>query len=108
MFGIASDLINGENNDEILKQGAYKFYTKGDRTLYRAVGPVKNLHTALTYYGATNNLRWYTNKFGVIYRAFGYDFKKKDKEGSYSSGSGRSGRSGSSSSSGSRKRGGRG
>jgi len=25
-------------------------------------------------------LRWYTNKFGVIYRAFGYDFKKKDKD----------------------------
>lgn len=80
IFGIASDLINGEDNDEVLKQGAYKFYTKGDRTLYRAVGPVKNLHTALTYYGATNNLRWYTNKFGVVYRAFGYDFKKKDKE----------------------------
>lgn len=80
IFGIASDLINGEDNNEVLKQGAYKFYTKGDRTLYRAIGPAKNLHTALTYYGATNNLRWYTNKFGVIYRAFGYDFKKKDKD----------------------------
>ena len=80
IVGIASDLINGEDNNEVLKQGAYKFYTKGDRTLYRAIGPAKNLHTALTYYGATNNLRWYTNKFGVIYRAFGYDFKKKDKD----------------------------
>lgn len=75
IVGVATDLINGEDNSQVLKQGAYKFYTKGDRVLYRAVGPAKNLHTALTYYGATNNLRWYTNKFGTIYRAFGYDFK---------------------------------
>lgn len=81
IVGVASDVISGEDTDEVLKQGAYKFYTKGERTLYRAVGPVKNLHTALTYYGATNNLRWYTNKFGTVYRAFGYDFKTKDKEG---------------------------
>ena len=85
IFGIASDAISGDaDSDEVLKQGAYKFYTKGDRTLYRAIGPAKNLHTALTYYGATNNLRWYTNKFGKLYRAFGYDFKAKDEEsGSY-------------------------
>lgn len=108
VFGIASDLINGEDNNEVLKQGAYKFYTKGERTLYRAIGPEKNLHTALTYYGATNNLRWYTNKFGVVYRAFGYDFKKKDKEAESYKRSGRSGRSGSSSSSSSSKRKGRG
>lgn len=80
VIGLGSDIINGENTDEVLKQGAYKFYTKQERSLYRAVGPVKNLHTALTYYGATNNLRWYTNKFGTFYRAFGYDFKAKDKE----------------------------
>lgn len=80
IVGVATDLINGEDNSQVLKQGAYKFYTKGDRVLYRAVGPAKNLHTALTYYGATNNLRWYTNKFGTIYRAFGYDFKQKDKD----------------------------
>lgn len=80
VIGLASDVINGENTDEVLKQGAYKFYTKGERSLYRAVGPAKNLHTALTYYGATNNLRWYTNKFGKLYRAFGYDFKAKDKD----------------------------
>ena len=79
IFGAGFDYVNGENNDEMLKQGAYKFYTKGDRILYRAVGPAKNLHTALTYYGATNNLRWYTNKFGKVYRWFGYDFKAKDK-----------------------------
>lgn len=78
VIGLASDVINGENTDEILKQGAYKFYTKGERSLYRAVGPIKNLHTVLTYYGATNNLRWYTNKFGTLYRAAGYDFKAKD------------------------------
>ena len=82
VFGIASDVINGENTDEVLKQGAYKFYTKGERSLYRAVGPAKNMHTFLTYYGATNNLRWYTNKFGTFYRAVGYDFKAKDKESS--------------------------
>jgi hypothetical protein len=80
IIGLTSDIINGENTDEVLKQGAYKFYTKGERSLYRAVGPAKNLHTFLTYYGATNNLRWYTNKFGKVYRAFGYDFKTKDKE----------------------------
>ena len=80
IIGLTSDIINGENTDEVLKQGAYKFYTKGERSLYRAIGPAKNLHTFLTYYGATNNLRWYTNKFGKVYRAFGYDFKTKDKE----------------------------
>ena len=81
VFGIVSDAISGDaDSDEVLKQGAYKFYTKGDRTFYRAIGPAKNLHTALTYYGATNNLRWYTNKFGKLYRAFGYDFKTKDKQ----------------------------
>ena len=35
------------------------------------------MHTWMTYYGATSNLRWYTNRFGDLYRAFGYDFKKK-------------------------------
>jgi hypothetical protein len=64
----------------VLKQGGYKFYTKGEKALYKAVGPVNNLHTFLTYYGATGNLRWYTNKFGKVYRALGYDFKTKDKE----------------------------
>jgi uncharacterized membrane protein YgcG len=82
VIGLGMVIINGENTDEVLKQGAYKFYTKGERSLYRAVGPAKNLHTFLTYYGATNNLRWYTNKFGTFYRAFGYDFKAKDKESS--------------------------
>lgn len=79
-IGLGLDIINGENTDEVLKQGAYKFYTKGERSLYRAIGPAKNMHTFLTYYGATNNLRWYTNKFGTFYRAVGYDFKAKDKQ----------------------------
>ena len=68
----------------VLKQGGYKFYTKGEKALYKAVGPVNNMHTFLTYYGSTGNLRWYTNKFGKVYRAFGYDFKAKDKEASKS------------------------
>jgi uncharacterized membrane protein YgcG len=73
-------ILNDDDDSEgILKQGGYKFYTKGEKALYKAVGPVNNLHTFLTYYGATGNLRWYTNKFGKVYRAFGYDFKAKDK-----------------------------
>ena len=77
---LSSALIGDEDEmSGILKQGGYKFYTKGEKALYKAVGPVNNLHTFLTYYGATGNLRWYTNKFGKLYRAFGYDFKTKDK-----------------------------
>lgn len=87
MIGLARDAVfNDEDKDTVLNQGAYKYYTKGERTLYRGIGPVKNLHTALTYEGATGNLRWYTNKFGKFYRAFGYDFKAQDKGESISGG----------------------
>ena len=73
-------ILNDDDDSEgILKQGGYKFYTKGEKALYKALGPFNNMHTFLTYYGATGNLRWYTNKFGKVYRAFGYDFKAKDK-----------------------------
>jgi hypothetical protein len=75
------DIATGDEDiNTELKQGAYKYYTKGERTMYRAVGPIKNMHTFLTYEGATNNLRWYTNKFGKFYRFAGYDFKKKDSD----------------------------
>lgn len=77
---LSSAVIGDEDEyDSILKQGGYKFYTKGEKALYKGVGPINNLHTFLTYYGATGNLRWYTNRFGKLYRAFGYDFKAKDK-----------------------------
>lgn len=77
---LSSTVIGDEDDlDGILKQGGYKFYTKGEKLTYKAVGPVNNMHTFLTYYGSTGNLRWYTNKFGRVYRAFEYDFKTKDK-----------------------------
>ena len=81
LLGASLDLLAGnEELDAIQKQGAYKFYTKGEKILYKGIGPFKNIHTFLTYEGATNNLRWYTNKFGKFYRMAGYDFKAKDKE----------------------------
>lgn len=87
LFSYIPDLFSTESEmDEVLKQGSYKFYTKGDRVLYRSLGPVKNMHTWMTYYGATSNLRYYTNKFGKLYRAAGYDFKKKDKKKEQKSG----------------------
>lgn len=70
---------SGHSIDEINKQGGYKFYTRGDRALYKFIGPLDNLHTAFTYYGITENMKFYTNTYGGIYRAFGYDFKKDDK-----------------------------
>lgn len=82
---LSSAIIGDEDEmSGVLKQGGYKFYTKGEKALYKAIGPVNNMHTFLTYYGSTGNLRWYTNKFGKVYRAFGYDFKAKDKEASKS------------------------
>lgn len=81
LLGLGIDFINGDEDiDKINKQGAYKFYTQGERNFYRGIGFLKNIHTFLTYEGATNNLRWYTNKFGKFYRMAGYDFKAKDKE----------------------------
>ena len=68
---------SGHSIDEINKQGSYKFYTRGARALYKFVGPLDNLHTAFTYYGITENMKFYTNTYGGIYRAFGYDFKKE-------------------------------
>lgn len=79
LIGLGFDLLNGDEDlQTINKQGAYKFYTKEEKLMYKGVGPIKNIHTFLTYEGATNNLRWYTNKFGKLYRMAGYDFKKKD------------------------------
>lgn len=77
---LSADIINEEDVNGIVDQGGYKFYTKGEKAIYKVVGPINNLHTFLTYYGATGNLRWYTNQFGTFYRAVGYDFKAKDKE----------------------------
>lgn len=73
---------SGHSIDEINKQGSYKFYTRGSRALYKFIGPLDNLHTAFTYYGITENMKFYTNTYGGIYRAFGYDFKKGQQNSS--------------------------
>jgi hypothetical protein len=72
--------MSGHSIDEVNKSGGYKFYTRGSRALYKFFGPLDNLHTAFTYYGITENMRFYTNTYGGIYRAFGYDFKKAKEE----------------------------
>lgn len=71
---------SGHSLDEVNKRGSYKFYTRGERAAYKFFGPLDNLHTAFTYYGTTENLGFYTNTYGGIYRWFGYDFKKPKKE----------------------------
>lgn len=66
--------------DEVVKQGGYKYYTRGERYFYKFVGPLDNLHTTFTYYGITENMKFYTNTYGDIYRFFGYDFKHPEQK----------------------------
>ena len=73
--------VSGHSTDEVVKQGGYKYYTRGERNLYKAIGPLDNLQTAFTYYGIKTNQQFYTNTYGGIYRFVGYDFKhEKDKK----------------------------
>lgn len=73
--------LSGHSTDEQVKQGGYKYYTRGERNWYKFLGPVDNLQTAFTYYGITTNQQFYTNTYGGIYRWFGYDFKhEKNKK----------------------------
>jgi uncharacterized membrane protein YgcG len=76
--------LSGHELSEEVKTGGYKFYTRGERSLYKFFGPLDNLHTFFDYYGIYQNLNFYTNMFGGAYRAFGYDFTGKDKEQSKS------------------------
>lgn len=73
--------VSGHSTDEVVKQGGYKYYTRGERNLYKAIGPLDNLQTAFTYYGIKTNQQFYTNTYGGIYRFVGYDFKhEQDKK----------------------------
>ena len=80
----ASDLtgFSGHTLDEEVKQGGYKYYTRGERAFYKALGPLDNLHTAFSYWGIKKNQEFYTNTYGGIYRWFGYDFKHEKSTGS--------------------------
>lgn len=66
---------------DIVNQGGYHYYTLGERALYKAFGPIGNMHTWLTYYGTVNNERWYLNKFGKLYKFVGYDPQPRTKRG---------------------------
>lgn len=69
--------LSGHSTDEVVKHGGYKYYTRGERNLYKALGPLDNLQTTFTYYGIKTNQSYYTNTYGGVYRWFGYDFKHK-------------------------------
>lgn len=76
--GVASDLFgwSGHDASETLKNGKYKYYTRQERSIYKAVGPLDNLVTSLTYQGLVGNMHWYTSKYGYLFRSlYGFDFK---------------------------------
>lgn len=80
-FGIinaVSDVTgaSGHSLDEVNKQGSYKYYTRGERDVFKFIGPLDNLHTSFTYQGSYENLKFYTNTYGWLWRIGGYDFKK--------------------------------
>ena len=78
LITLVPDMFSDEDEmNSIVKTGGYKFYTKGEKVLYRSIGPVKNLHTFMTYYGMDSNLRYYTNMYGKLFRLAGFDFSRK-------------------------------
>lgn len=85
--------LTGHSSDEIIKRGSYKFYTRGERRLYKtySLGQLDNLHTAFTYNGLWQNLNFYYNQYGKIYRFFGFDDFKVEKKAKESSGGRRGG-----------------
>lgn len=74
-----SDLLGmGDGSlDEIVKTGGYINYTKATRVFAKGTGFLDNLHTAFDFYGTDANLKFYTGKYGKIYRWLGYDYKRK-------------------------------
>lgn len=65
------------NPDDVIKDsGAFKYYTYKERSLFYALGPLRNLHTATSYYGLMYNLKYYVSQYGKIYPLVGYDYTK--------------------------------
>ena len=81
ILGTVADItgISGHTLDEEIKQGGYKYYTRGERSFYKLIGPLDNLHTLLSPEHIKANLRFYTNTYAWLWKAFGYDFTKPDK-----------------------------
>ena len=63
--------------DSKVKTGGYKNYTKRTRVFAKGVGFLDNIHTAFDFYGMDANLKFYTGKYGGIYRWLGYDYKRR-------------------------------
>jgi len=48
-----------DEEGEIIKQGSYKNFSKGERDIQMLVPGLRNIHTSFSHYGVQNNLRWY-------------------------------------------------
>ena len=53
-----------DEEGEIIKQGSYKNFSKGERDIQMLVPGLRNIHTSFSHYGVQNNLRWYLQTFG--------------------------------------------
>ena len=74
--------FTGHSTDEVINRGSYKYYTRGEKYLYKVwtLGQLDNLHTALTYNGLQSNLNFYYHQYGWIYKAFGWDDFKNQQQ----------------------------
>lgn len=72
--------LSGHEPSEVLKQGVYKNWSRGERDLYKMIGPLDNLHTGFSYWGLKYNLSFYTKKYGGIFNAFGVDTSLSGKK----------------------------
>lgn len=62
--------------DEVITSGSkYKYYTRGERYVWQAIGPANNMVTSATIPGVKYNTQWYMNMYGDAYRQEGYDFR---------------------------------
>lgn len=69
--------LGGDELGETVKTGGYVNYTKGMRAFAKGTGFLDNIHTAFDFYGLDANLKFYTGKYGGIYRYLGYDYKRR-------------------------------
>lgn len=79
----AADLsgLSGKDLSEEVIRGKYKYFSRGERSIYQFFGPLDNLYTSFTFQGLYNNELYYWNAYGDPIRSlYGYDFKQELEE----------------------------
>lgn len=58
----AFGIDNSKSPDDEIKQGGYKYYNRAERTLFKSIGPLKNIHSFISPWHIKSNTEFYLKR----------------------------------------------